>query len=103
MSDFQSSYKVLLFDKILIYSKIINYSSHLKRKSTFFAYHYCDIDIEMSFSTFGAILEKNLFVFCLHLFFTFNKSRNSFNFVFAFKKYCTSLFYLNLRYMLSKR
>ena len=58
MSDFQSSYKVLLFDKILIYSKII--------KSTFFAYHYCDIDIEMSFSTFGAILEKNLFVFCLH-------------------------------------
>ena len=95
MSDFQSSYKVLLFDKILIYSKII--------KSTFFAYHYCDIDIEMSFSTFGAILEKNLFVFCLHLFFTFNKSRNSFNFVFAFKKYCTSLFFLNLRYMLSKR
>ena len=66
MSDFQSSYKVLLFDKILIYSKIINYSSHLKRKSTFFAYHYCDIDIEMRFSTFGAILEKNLFVFCLH-------------------------------------
>ena len=63
MTDFQSSNKVLLFDKILIYSKIINYSSHLKRKSTFFAYHYGDIDIEMSLSTFRAILEKNRFFF----------------------------------------